>query len=62
MFFLNLKELTYDSKDSKDIWSENNEQVDKSEQDEGNGDVTGPIERFVGEHHLLDCSSYLRGF
>lgn len=53
------EEPTDDSKDSKDIWSENDKQVDKSEQDEGDGDVTGPIEGLVGEHHLLDRSSHL---
>lgn len=54
-----MEEPTDDSKDSEDIWSKNDKQVDKSEQGEGNGDVTWPIEGLVGEHHLLDCSSHL---
>lgn len=58
-FFPGVEEPTDDSKDSKDIWRENDKQVDKGEQDEGNGDVTRPIEGLVGEHHLLDCSSHL---
>lgn len=54
-----LMQPTDDSKDSKDIWGKNDQQVDKSEQNEGDGDVTGPVEGLVGEHHLLDRSSHL---
>lgn len=59
MLFDTAGEPTNDSKDPKDIWGKNDEQVDKGEQNEGDGDVTGPIEGLVGEHHLLDCSSHL---
>lgn len=54
-----VEEPTNDSKDSKDVWGEDDKQVDKSEQGEGDGDVTRPIESLVREHHLLDGSSHL---
>lgn len=50
---------TNDPKDSQDIWCKNDQQVDESEQNEGDGDVPGPVEGLVGENHLLDRSPHL---
>lgn len=50
---------TYDPKDAQDVGGKDDQQVDESEQNEGNGDVAGPVKSLVGEHHLLDCSPYL---
>lgn len=51
---------TNDPKDSQDIWCKNNQKVDEREQNEGDGDVPGPVEGLVGENHLLDRSPHLR--
>lgn len=50
---------TNDPKDAQDVGSKDDQHVDESEQNEGNGDVTGPVEGLVGKYHLLDCSSHL---
>lgn len=55
---LNVKP-TNDPKDAQDVGGKDDQQVDEREQNEGNGDVTGPVERLVGKHHLLDRSPHL---
>lgn len=50
---------TNDPKDAQDVGGKDDQQVDKSEQNEGNGDVAGPVEGLVGKYHLLNCSPYL---
>lgn len=52
-------ELTNDPEDAQDVGGEDDEQVDEGEQDEGDGDVTRPVEGLVGKHHLLDRSPHL---
>lgn len=50
---------TNDPKDAQDVGGKDDQQVDESEQNEGDGDVARPVEGLVGEHHLLNCSPYL---
>jgi len=49
---------TYDPKDAQDVGGKDDQQVDESEQNEGNGDVAGPVKSLVGKHHLLDRPTY----
>lgn len=53
--------LTNDPKDAEDVGGEDNQQVDDGEQTSGDGNVPWPPERLVGEEHLLDGSTHLRG-
>ena len=50
---------TNDPKDAQDVGGKDDQQVDKCKQNEGNGDVSRPVEGLVGKHHLLNCSPYL---
>lgn len=52
--------LTYDPEDAEDVGSEDDEQVDGGEEQDGDGDVSRPPERLVGEEELLDGSPHLR--
>lgn len=51
--------LTDDPEDAQDIGSEDNQQVDTSEQANGNERVPQPIELLILKQHLLDGSAYL---
>ena len=48
--------FTDDAKDAQDVGGKDDQHVDEGEQRYGNGDVARPVERLVGEQHLLECS------
>lgn len=58
-YFLDLVQLTNNTKDTQDVRSEDDQQVDENEQRDGDSDVARPVEGFVGERHLLDGSPHL---
>lgn len=51
--------LTNDPEDAQDVGSEDNQQVDASEQADGNERVPQPAELLVLKQHLLDGTAHL---
>lgn len=52
-------QLTNNTKNTQDVRGEDDQQVDESEQRDGDSDMARPVEGFVGERHLLDGSPHL---
>lgn len=45
---------TDDTEDAQDVGGKDDQHVDEAEKDEGDGNVTQPVEGLVGEQHVLD--------
>lgn len=51
--------LTNDAKDAQDVGSEDDQHIDEGQENNGDGNVSDPVEGFIREHHLLNGSSHL---
>lgn len=51
--------LTNDAKDAQDVWGKDDKHVDESQENDGYGNVSDPVEGLIRKHHLLNGSPYL---
>ncbi len=51
--------LTNDAKDAQDVRREDDQHIDEGQENDGDGDVSDPVEGLVREYHLLNGSSHL---
>lgn len=54
-----IKGLTNDAKDAQDVGGEDDQHVDESQENDGYGNVSDPVEGLIRKHHLLNGSPYL---